>query len=234
MPQVRLIGAIAILVILGVAAWLTSRGTAPEENAQLPVPFGYRTGWYAVRSEDAKSVAFALSLTDIHPNDWKTGTKAAVDWTDGQVFVTPPVKGWVFAEGAVLLSDGDRDRRFENRLVILSNAFGEAQYFASARVNDGYVWARAENGFIDCVFKFSGGNLYRAGREVELEKELGLNFFDAGSVAARDPAYFKRSDLTYPNEDDVLRVANAWSLSPVKLDVYPEARIAGFIGRYHP
>ncbi len=233
---IRLISGTAIFSVLVGSGyfWLTSRQPAAEEAPSTPVPFGYRTAWYAVRADDAKSVATALHLSDVHASDWTGGTKAALDWNDGTVFVTPPVHGWVLAEGAVLMSDTDRDRRFENHLVALSDEFGEAQYFASARVSDAYTWARARGGFLDCMFEWADGRLHRQGNSAQVEEQVGLKFFDAASAAAKDPAYYKRSDLTYPNEEDVLRVAAGWSLNPMKIETYPEAGATGFIGRYHP
>jgi hypothetical protein len=233
---VRLIIAIVVFAALAGAAyfWLMSRQTAAEEAPQVPVPFGYKTAWYAVHSDDAQGVASALHLSDIHSSDWTTGTTAALDWNDGTVFVTPPVHGWVFAEGAVLFSDTDRDRRFENRLVSLSDQFGEAQYFASMRVSDAYTWARAKGGYLDCMFEWADGQMHRQGNAKQVEEQVGLKFFDAASAAAKDPGYYKRNDLTYPDEEDVLKVATAWGLNPMKIETYPEAGATGFIGRYRP
>src|SRR5258708_17088488 len=189
-----IIGIVVFAALVGAAYfWLMSRQTVAEEAPQVPVPFGYRTAWYAVRADDARAVATALNLSDIHTSDWMGGTKAALDWNDGAVFVTPPVHGWVLAEGAVLMSDTDRDRRFENHLVTLSDEFGEAQYFASARVSDAYTWARAKGGYLDCMFEWADGQMHRQGNAMQGEERGGLRGFDAASSAARDYEYYRRA-----------------------------------------
>jgi len=230
-----IIGIVVFAALVGAAYfWLMSRQPVEEEASQVPVPFGHRTAWYAVRADDAKAVAASLHLSDVHSSDWSAGTKAALDWNDGDVFVTPPIRGWVLVEGAVLMSDTDRDRRFENHLVRLSDEFGEAQYFASARVSDAYTWARAKGGYLDCMFEWADGQMHRQGNAKQVEEQVGLKFFDAASAAARDSGYYKRTDLSYPNEEDVLKVATAWSLNPMKVETFPEAGTSGFVGRYHP
>ena len=118
--------------------------------------------------------------------------------------------------------------------MTLSDEFGEAQYFASARVSDAYTWARAKGGYLDCMFEWADGRLHRQGNANQVEEQMGLNFFDTASAAAKDPGYYKRNDLTYPNEEDVLRVAAVWSLNPTKVETYQEAGAPGLIGRYRP
>lgn len=38
-----------------------------------PEPFGYKTGWLAIRCQDPRRVLEALGGTDVRPANWKTG-----------------------------------------------------------------------------------------------------------------------------------------------------------------
>lgn len=65
----------------------------------VPEPFSYKTAWFAVRSEDINAVAKAIELESPEQVNWQYGVWHAYEYNDYQVFVTPPVKGWVLTVG---------------------------------------------------------------------------------------------------------------------------------------
>lgn len=52
-----------------------------------PEPFGYKTGWLAIRCQDPRRVLEALGGTDVRPANWKTGL-AAAEGPGGKAFVS--------------------------------------------------------------------------------------------------------------------------------------------------
>lgn len=94
--------------------------------------------WLAFRSEDTDGVAAAINLLNPSLTNWETGIDAA--YTSGKVYVSPPVKGWVFAVGnPCSYLDDDTNKNIEklkNWLRALSSQFGEVQAFATHRVTE--------------------------------------------------------------------------------------------------
>jgi hypothetical protein len=193
-----------------------------------PVPFGYKTAWFAISSEDMNAVASALELQNPQAANWEYGVWHAVESDDYAIFVTPPVDGWILAVGVPILYEAD-DHATE-RMIELSQQFGEAQFFASMRVSDAYVWARAVQGKLIRLFCEGDGERREVGEQTSAEKALGVSFFNAASPEASKPGYWERKDLVSPDEEHVLAIASQWSVNPIKLDQRGVAPILGLLG----
>jgi hypothetical protein len=180
-----------------------------------PCPFGYKTAWVAIRADNPKIVATALELQNVKPTNCVYGVWHAVETDEYQVFVTAPVKGWVLAVGVPFLFEADDHQ--ETRIVPLSKQFGEAQFFASIRTSDAYLWARATKGEVVRLFYEGDGTRRTQGHETTEEEELGFRFFDSSSPESTQPGYWQRKDLTFVDETSVLKVADKWSVDPTKL-----------------
>jgi hypothetical protein len=160
--------------------------------------------------------------------NWQYGVWHANEYNDYQIFVTPPVKGWVLALGTPVVWESD-DHAHE-RMVQLSKQFGEAQLFASVRTSSAYLWARAVNGKLLRLFYDGDSERRVAGENTETEKELGFNFFDATSSESSQPGYWDRKDLAFPDEHCVLKVAEKWSVDPSRLGKMGLAASLGLLG----
>ena len=203
-------------------------GLNDPNEVTLAFPFGYKTAWLAIRSEDPKAVAAALELQNVQTVNWAYGVWHAVETNDYQIFVTPSVKGWVLAVCIPFLFEADQHQ--EKRITTLSKQFGEAQFFASMRVSDAYLWARARNGKLVRLFYEGDGKRRTEGDETSEEKQLNFKFFDASSPESNQPGYWQRKDLTFPDELKVLKVADNWSIDPSKLDQMGLAPAFGLLG----
>jgi hypothetical protein len=193
------------------------------------MPFGYKTAWFAVRSTNVNAVAEALQLGEPQPANWQYGVWHSGEPDDYAIFVSPPVNGWILAVGVPILFEADGHAT--QRMIELSRQFGEVQLFASMRISDAYVWARAKNGQLVRRFYEGDGDRSETGAQTEEERELGQKFFDAGSPEAKDPGYWKRKDLVFLDEQYVLKVAGKWSVDPSKLDELGLAPALGVLGK---
>lgn len=193
------------------------------------MPFGYKTAWFAIRSDDTKAVASALQLENVRPAAWNYGIWHSIETDDYAIFVTPPIDGWTLAVGIPVLYEAD-DHATE-RMVALSQQFGEAQLFASMRVSSVYVWARARNGKLVRRFYDADGQHQETGQPTDEERAMGLNFFNLSSPEAKDSKYWERKDLVYLDEQHVLQMASRWSVDPSKLDQRGLAPAMGLIGQ---
>lgn len=195
-----------------------------------PVPFGYKTAWFAIHSQDTRAVAGALELLDIRPANWVYGVWHAIESDDDDyaVFVTPPVNGWTLAVGVPILYESDDNAAA--RMVELSRKFGEAQFFASMRVSNSYVWARAAGGELVRHFYEGDGQRHEHGEETQEERALELRFFDPSAPESSDAEYWKRVNLVFVDEKHVLQVAGKWSVDPSKLGELGVAPSLGLLG----
>jgi hypothetical protein len=115
-------------------------------------------------------------------------------------------------------------------MVELSRQFGEAQLFASMRISNAYIWARARNGKLERRFYDVDGQHNETGEVTEEEKSLGLEFFEDSSPDSKAPGYWVRKDLVFVGEEHVLQVAGRWSVDPSKLDQMGLVPAQGLIG----
>ncbi|MES2644409.1 MAG: hypothetical protein V4850_33290 [Myxococcota bacterium] len=189
-------------------------------DPEQPVSFGYKCSWWAIRSESPARVIEALGLREARPVAWPEGVDRAHGGRgDGpaEVFVSPPIDGWVLVVGA----PADFEEAIEERLGELARVSAAldtvVQVFGTHRVVEYHAWAWADRGTIVRAFAFEGDVLVSRGAptatEVDLEVPLELTEEDA------------------PGEDHVMAVAGGWSLDPQTLDEHaPVGR--GWIGTW--
>jgi hypothetical protein len=204
----------------------------PEQTPDDPQSFGFKTIWWAFPTADTAGVVAAIELENPQPANWQTGIKYAYDRA---VFVTPPVHEWTLVTGFVLMPHSD-DARNEviDPLLRLSAMFGSALVFATHRVVEYHVWAKAVGGSLVRGYGFvgaSGRTFWDEGEMTPEELELGFAFFDSRSAEAENDSYWDREDLTFPREMNVMDIACKWSVSPYELDSYkPTQRRLGVVG----
>ena len=210
----------------------------PATEPDGPLPFGYKSTWLAVKAAGSDEVLDALPLTDIHAANWEFGFRAAFR---GWVFVTPPIEGWVFVLGGRLPEPGSREHPGQWRALLepLAARFPDVHYFGSHRVVGWYAWARFLEGRCVRLFAYlgeAGEVLVDRGERTPEERELGPDFaaeqarFDA---LAEDPEPDRSAldAVRLPDEEDVVRLAGAWSLNPACLEELALAPSVGWIGR---
>jgi hypothetical protein len=182
-------------------------------DTDVMVGFGGKQAWLAVRDGDPERVLAALGLRDLGEVPWLAGIDLA-HLRDDRVAVTPPLPGardtsWVLAVGRRLLRP---DTVVD--VVALSAALDtEVQFFATHRVTETHRWQRAVAGELVRTFGYVGqtGDVTSwHGEPDPAERDAGL------------PATFTDEESTVlVSEQDVLRVADGWSLDPSRLDGRP-------------
>jgi hypothetical protein len=182
--------------------------------------FGYKTGWLAVRNGAAAEMFAALGCRSVGRVGWLEGVERA--YRDGDVVVaTPPLAGgWMLVMGQWVASRADSPGV---DVAALSATLGrEVQLFVSHRVVDLHRWDRAVDGTLVRSFEYLGeaGEVTRwYGTPDETELAIGL------------PPRIALTDEVSVREDDVMRVAGAWSVDPQSLEGRP-APGALHLGRF--
>jgi hypothetical protein len=209
-----------------------------DATPDKPCGFGYKNMWLAVKSNDSLKVAEVLGLRDLQPANWRTGVAASCASDSSYVFITPPVKGWVLAVGILLPGCGDSPRPSQDTSVLgaLGREFDPVLYFGTHRVVDFHLWARVDKGRVSRAYAYAGddGTFWEIGPKTEEEQALGFAFFANEPPAGQGEEYWEREDLTFPDEDDVITIAEAWSLNPLNIDDMDLPVSTGFVGHMAP
>lgn len=176
------------------------------------IGFGGKQAWLAVRDGDPEQVLEALGLRDLGEVPWRDGVDLAY-LTDDRVAVTPALPGvgdshWVLAVGRWLL----RPSTVVDVTALSAELKTEVQFFASHRVTELHRWQRAVAGEPVRLFGYVGqtGEVTSwMGDPDETERAVGL------------PPLLEEETTVLVAEQDVLKVAAAWSLDPTMLDGRP-------------
>ncbi|MCG7214532.1 hypothetical protein [Paenibacillus mucilaginosus] len=184
-----------------------------DDTPDRPMPFGYKSQWYAVRTTDARAVADAFGLQELAPCSWESGLRRSHELSS--VFVTPPLGGWTLVVGwslPDLSSPQEEAGSVTSLLRELSRTFGEAHYYATHRVVEYHAWAKAAGGELVRAYGYVGESdevLLDVGERTPEERTLGLMFAEPAEPSDRGEGGGR------PAEEDVLVAAGAWSVNPM-------------------
>jgi hypothetical protein len=179
-------------------------------DTDIMVGFGGKQAWLAVRDGEPERVLAALGLRDLGEVSWRDGIDLA-HLTDDRVAVTPPLPGardttWVLAAGRYLM----RPDTVVDVTDLSARLHTEVQFFATHRVTESHRWQRAADGELVRTFGYVG----QTGDVTSWHGDP-----DAAERAAGLPAEFDAEESTIlVSEQDVLRVADGWSIDPTTLD----------------
>lgn len=174
-----------------------------------PVDFGENIGWLVIHTYSVESILGCLDVVDEQPVFWADAiNKICSEEKDSDkklLFISPEVDGWMFVVSKLLMEKGDDEAfTFSDFVARLSVVFGEVQAFANDYQGGYYHWVKAEDGSLQSCFAYSS-----------LKKEVYCN-----------TGKFDLSGLEKP--EDVLNVAERWSINPCKLSEY-ESRGMGYL-----
>ena len=213
-----LFGALLLIALLvRRRAYLANRRRALQAHSavegpvpDLPVPFGYKCAWYAVRADDPLSVANRLKLSRIKGSNWKEGLKSAYE---ASVFTSPPIHGWILATGTSLFPSPPISRAISPSIEVLSRIHGEAYFFATDRITETHIWAKVTSGVLERGYGYSG--------------ESGEILWDHGQQTKEEAAIA----FDFPDEQTVMDLARRWCISPVDLPFADSTPGLGLLGK---
>ena len=166
-----------------------------------PVPFGYKTAWLAVRCQDPRQAAAALSRPHRKRASWEAGLSCSLE-PGGAVFFSPVMDDFVLAIGYELFALTEQ----QDKLEALAALFPEVQYFSSHRVSSSYFWVRYQAGACVRAYCVQDGQVLRStGALTPEEQALGFDAFPTTDGQDTD---------CWPDEEDVLDIAAAWGIDP--------------------
>jgi hypothetical protein len=216
-----IIGAGLVLLVMRLARMRQRASKAPPElnldgfffpaarHSYLRRP----SSWLVVKSRNVLAVQSALGLHNAKPCSWSEGIAG-----EKQLFISPPVKGWILVVGSGLPDPGeDADTSF--RFVVdLSRKLGQVQFFSAGHVLHHHAWVRAEGGRVLRAFAWAGKTVWKQGVRTRAEMELGLRCPDYDYPTERTAAKLESPDTMAANSEKVPALAARWSLDPADID----------------
>ena len=238
-----------IVAVIGFLEWSRRRKSAQESTHTVhqqpaattldikaepdqPIGFGRKNLWVAVRGNDPRQLAQSLQLHGVQPCNWHSGFLAAYAYPSDYVFVTPPVDGFLMAVGTALPDPGDAAAlpSWRSLMSRLSATFGSAHFFATHRGSGYSAWARYSEGVEDRLFAHGDEGIHDLGAPLPEEAAILARLPDP-TAAETDPEYWERDDVRSPEEEDVLRLAAAWTVDPSSLESRDLPPSVGLVGR---
>lgn len=203
-----------------------------ESTPDKPIGFGLKNQWIATKAPDAKSLADTLQLKDTKVGNWQSGVAAAYAYPSDYVFVTPRLNEWILAVGMGIPDPSDPAVLpvWRRMMKGISSRFGEAQFFATHRVSNYAAWAIYRGDIERRLFAHADDPIYNVGDPLPEEAELIAHLPNPFGPEAQQPGYWEREDLRWPGEEDVLRLAQAWSIDPFELESKDFPASVGLVG----
>jgi len=199
----------------------------------IPVSFGYKLSWFAIRQSNPLTIAKTLGLKNVREATWAAGVARAYQYEES-TFVTPGVRGWSFALlGRNWPEAGDS--KFSPTLIQLSDAFQEVHYYGTHRVSDYQAWARAAHGKLTRAYGVCGDVLIDIGPITPEETELNFKPRDLSeNEVPLDGMNVDYDNLPwFPDEEFVMQLAGRWSFDPQTLESVEASdvqEVSGIIG----
>jgi len=185
-------------------------GSPASVEPDNPVPFGYKCAWYAVQNADVEQLVRLIGLKKPRRTTWLEGIEAAYGKS---VFVSPAIDGWCFVVGARLVAAQAPSISGEIRPTLqrLSSELGTVCFFATHRVVELHIWAKAADGQVLRAYAYHG--------------ETGEVVWNEGKPTPEEVNVLGNVD-----EDAVMAIARAWSIAPVDLDTIKAEPSLGMLG----
>jgi hypothetical protein len=167
--------------------------------------------WLTVRSRNLPAVQMALGLHNPRPCTWLEGLA-----TERELFIAPPVNGWILIVGSGLPDPADDIDACFRFVLELSRKLGQVQFFNASAISGQHAWVRAEAGRIVRAYAWAGETLWNQGIKTRAELELGLKCFHY--LETPDFAPFGQPEIISANVGKVPLLASRWSFDPASVD----------------
>jgi hypothetical protein len=182
--------------------------TIPCSSRLQPCFLVWPCRWLAIKCGRIQAVQSALGVRDAKPCSWLDGLAG-----EQNLFIAPPVKGWILVAGSSLPDPGaDVDECF-HFVLALSRELGEVQFFNASRLMQHHAWIKARRNRIVRAYVWAGETLWNQGAKTVEEDELGLQCFDYAECIPEFGAPVL--DAAARNVEKVPLLAALWSFDPV-------------------
>ena len=177
-----------------------------------PRNFGEKSNWTVVKTNNIKEFLTSLNAAEIKKVNW---IEACERKNASFVFVCGPIESWILVKGfnQPQADEWQGMKAVHEYLNSLSQKYGEAHNYCSMRTSSVAMWAKSLYGEIARSCCHADTEFYQTGLLTEIEHEIGID--PRNPMQEFDENHW--ANYNVPGIDEVLRVANNWSFSPMKL-----------------
>lgn len=192
-----------------------------EVTGSEPINFGEKSVWVCVKTNDIRELLASYQLKELRKDNWLEAFKR-----DDCVFCAGPIGDWViqygFSQRLPNYNIGmDEIHEYLNQL---SAKFSEAHYYLCQRTTDTAIWVKSIKGKIERSYCISDGVFYQSGKLTEVEKDIGISNKHISELSDEQAEQY-----LLPGIDEVLRVAENWSLNPNELKANNQVPRYGYL-----
>lgn len=182
-----------------------------EVSGSEPINFVEKSVWVCIKTNDIRELLNSFQLKELKKENW---IEAFNRENDDYVFTVGPIGDWVIQYGWTLIQPNYNDGMDEvhKYLNLLSSKFSEAHYYLCQQTTDTAIWVKSINGKIEKSYCIGDGIFLQSGKMTEVEKDIGINYKPIIELSDEKAEHF-----LLPGIEEVLRVAENWSISPNKL-----------------
>jgi len=200
-------------------------------KTRQPIPlyvFGQPRRWMAFHTRNMGVVRNALGVTNAEVCSWEQGLTKA---TERNLFITPPIRGWVLVFGHYLPNPSDDIDAFYAFMRSVSAEVGEVQFFCLDAVVQEHAWVRLIDGNVVRSYVWAEGPLWNEGPTSSAELSLRMHCFDYG-FKPEEPENFNEAlqEMLEHNVSNLHALAARWSLDPLRVEPKDFASEFGLTG----
>jgi len=182
--------------------------------------------WLAVKSRNSEDVARSIGLIDLQSYSSAGGLS---ETNRDQIFVSPPVNGWVVVFGEGLPDpEADIDECFKF-LIDMSDRLGHLQYFHGNHTLGHHAWVKVIERQVVRAYAWVGETVWNQGTTTIAEKKSGVRAFD---YFEDDGDAYSNWETMRHNVEQLPLLASIWSIDPVVLLDMSVRVKPGWIGRF--
>jgi hypothetical protein len=187
-----------------------------DETPTRAIAFGSKCDWIAIKSDNHEEVV--QEFTKKGKKSFRTNLESGVYAASAlNIFVFPPIQSWILALNPL---DGRTDDKQFAYLKELSKKYEEVQFFGSFRGVNYSSWMKFTNGETIRAYSVADGETIRnEGALTDMEIEfIEIKMQDAPDDETLDWIKGEGRLLCMSDEENVLLMAEKWSINPGKLD----------------
>ena len=193
-----------------------------ELDPSLPINFGHKNHWLAVKAKEADQVCDYLGTSLAQTCNWIEGSIKA---REGDVFITPSIKDWVLIS-SFSFSGLQKNQTTLTSILLekLSLKFEEAHFYANRSSSSYAEWAKYEHGQLIRHYQIADFQGQEFGEPTEVEKQWKL-IDPHGMPEMSDEEH---DTYTYPSFTEMAILLDSWSFNPMTIETLDNVSTKGY------
>ncbi len=187
-----------------------------DETISRPVNFGRKINWVAIRSKNHEAIVHELKRTG--KKHFRTNLESGIHAAYAScLFVFPPFQDWILVLNP--LYQFSEEERYEY-LKELSKKYGEVQFFGSFRGVNYSSWMQFIQGETIRAYSVADGEIIKNEGALTDTEEAFIATAIREAIGSEEAEEISDEEklLMISSEENVLKMAEKWSINPSQLE----------------